>query len=269
MGIVEIITKSLKETIKLKRFLPFFLLYLLFSLCCIIFLLPTLQIMPSVLSFRQPTISAGIVIVNLSATFIIFIIVILTNLWFTGALIFDIQTNTGFDLGLKHSQKLYIRILGISFLVFVLNLLSTVLERISFVIRILIDWVFMFSIPAIIIKKDSFENAILRSYKIVRKNIIKTFVFYILVVLISSLILITGIFFSALIIFPLVSKIIKTISFFEINRAQLAQIASLLIDNYISLILASVILSFFFSISHVFNYTSKTKFFLKYLRKRI
>lgn len=270
MSISEVISKSIKEMLLPKRFLPFFLLYFLFSLCALIFILPILQILPSLISFEFTKRQMAAAIINLSALFIVFLIVVLVNLWFTGALIHDIHKKKGFDFGLKQAQKQYWQILALSFVLFLLFAFSSLLKNFAIIARIAIDWIFMFSLPTIMIKKDSFDLALRRSYNFIRKNLLETFVFLLITYFIVFIILFVSALLVAFSLFPLFLSIVGSLPLtLEIQTQKIVQMISLILSNYPSFVIASVIISFFLSISQVFIYTSRTYYFLELAKRKI
>jgi len=270
MNILEILIKSTKKMLWPRRFLPFFLLYVLFSLCALIFLFPIFQILPSLILFGFTKIQLAIVVVNISGLAIVFLIIILTNLWFAGALAHDVHKKKGFDFGLKQVQKRYWQILALGFVLFLFFIISSLLGDFSIIARIAIDWIFMFSLPAIIIKKDSFDLALRRSYSFVRKNILETFVFHLLTYFITFVILFVSLMLVVLSLFPLFQSIIDLLPLtVEMAKIQTIQMTYLILSNYPSLLIASIIFSFFLAISQVFIYTSRTYYFLELKKKKI
>jgi len=268
MSISEIILKSIKEMFWPRRFLPFFFLYFLFSLCVLIFTLPILQLLPSLLLLDFTKTQAAIVLVNVSGLCIVSLIVILTSLWFSGALIHDVYKKKGFDIGLKESQKKYWQLLALGFIIFLFIMLSYVFQNFSIIVRIIIDWIFIFSLPAIVIKKDSFDLALKRSWNFVKKNILETFVFLIITYFIAFVILFISTLLVVVSLFPLLWDIVAYLPLETIQTQTIIQIIYLIINNYPTFVLSSIILSFFLAISQVFILTSRTYYFLELRKKK-
>jgi len=269
MDVFEIMSKSLLETIKFGRFLPFFFLYFLLSISILSFLIPMLYILPSMVSPPVTGRQLAILMVNLSGSFIVFLIVILLNLWFTGALVYSLYKKKKFDFSLKYSQKFFWQMLALTFVIFLFTCLSSLLKNIGIFVTILIYWVFMFSLPSIIIKKDKFDTALVRSYDIVKKNTIRTFVFWLFVNFISFIILFVCLFLVALSTAPLLLDIAEITPEYQPSLSMRAfQLVSVIFENYPVLLVSATIVSFFLALSYVFIYTSRTYYFFEISKKR-
>lgn len=271
MVIIEIVIKGLSEAVNPRRFLPFFLLYLLFFTSVLVFASSLLQVLPSLILLQFTEKELAIAMVNIVALLIVFLIVIGINLWFTGALVFDLYKNKGFDLALKYSKKFYLKMIFLSFLLFLFIIFSGLFGDFSLIIRLLIDWIFMFSLVAIIIKGDGVQQALTRSYNIIRKNILKTFGFLILTYFITFLILFFSIFLVVISMYPLFLNLAEIAPAFTnlkiVSSQQLTRIIALILRSYPSLVIASVIASLFFSFANVFIYSSRTYYFLSLKKK--
>lgn len=267
MSIAEIILKSLRESVKPKRFLPFFLLYFLFFLCIIIFSIPTLQLLPSIIFLEFTAEELTIVVLNILALLAVFLIVCLVNLWFTGALIFDVYKNKGFDFGLKYSKSLFPQMVLLSFIIFLFVIVSSLFRELAIIVRIIIDWVFMFSFTSIIIKKDKFDAALTRSYNIVKKDLVRTITFLIMTYLISFAIFLFAVFIIAFSMFPLSLTLLEfTVTADQLQsipKQRLIQIIGLIFKSYPAFIVVSIVTSLFFSIAYIFIHISRTYYFLQ------
>jgi len=270
--ILSIILKSLRESVKPRRFLPFFLLYSIFSLSALIFAMPILSIIPSLISLQFTNAQIAVVMVNMVGLLIVFLLIVLLNIWFTGALVHGLFKNKGFAAGLNYSQKLYWQMLMLSFIIFVFSGVASLLRGFGIVITALIDLVFMFSLPAVIVKKYNFKLALTRSYNLVKNKIIETFLFWLTMHIVNFLIIFIGLFFAALIAMPLFLNIMSLLplltQFTTITNQQVVQVIDLILSSYPTFIVASIIGSFFMSISHVFRYASRTFYLLKFRGKR-
>lgn len=268
MRIIEVILKSLKEAFDAKRFLPFFLLYLIFSLVSLIFLLPIISRAPSL--FANPSsLDFQIFYSCIAGILIAFIATILINIWFSGALVFDIKMKKGFEKCLKFSKEVYPQIFALCLVISILVLLTFFLREISFLFQILIDWVFLFAFPAVIIKKDSFDLALGRSFNIVKKNVFTTFSFWALTRFIVFLIFLFSLFISSIVLFPIFYEIRGLFYTFSqgVKTYDIVFASSTILKNYFILILEAFVVSLFLSLMHVFNLISKTYFFIEITKK--
>ena len=267
MGITEIVLKSLEESVQPKRFLPFFLLYFLFSLCILIFSIPALQVLPSIILLEFTMTDLTIVAVNVLALLVVFLIVCLVNLWFTGALIFDVHKNKGFDKSLKHAKSLFSQMALLSLIIFLFAIVSNLFREFGIIVKIVIDWVFMFSLVSIIVKKDKFDTALTRSYNIVKKDLVKTIAFLVITYFISIAIFLFAVFAIAFAMAPLSLTLMEIMPISGqlqvIPKQRLVQIIALIFRSYPAFILISIIASLFFSIAYVFIHISRTNYFLQ------
>jgi len=119
--------------------------------------------------------------------------------------------------------------------------------------------------------QDKVEKALRKSYNIVKKDIVGTFVFLILTHFVSFLIMLFSIFLISVSLSPLFVSMIDIIppvaELETISTQRIIQIIYLVLKSYPVFIIASLIASLFFSISYVFIYTSRTYYFLQ-KRKR-
>lgn len=276
MSILEVIAKSFIESFMPKRLLPFLLLYLLYSFCFLILFMPILSVLPFLATYKYSPQQISLVEINGTALTIVSIIVLLLNLWFTGALTHDVFSGKGFDEGLKYTRKFYWQLLALFVVLALVVAISLFLPfEISLIVVFLIGWFFIFSIPSIIIKKDSFEIGITRSLNTVRKNMKKTFLFGILTYFIASLIFYFSIFFVVLTTFPLAERflLVMVLSFSGVQdpalEGELIQAVGFIMNSYPSLIAVSVVFSLFASFSYVFLFSAKTNYFLELSKKKL
>ncbi|MEM5790985.1 MAG: hypothetical protein QXP77_02975 [Candidatus Aenigmatarchaeota archaeon] len=268
MEIIEVILKSLKEAFDAKRFLPFFLLYLIFSLISLIFLLPIISRAPSFLA-NSSSLDFQIFYSCLAGILIAFIATLLINIWFSGALVFDIKMKKGFEKCLNPSKNIYPQIFALCLVISILVLVTFFLREFSFLFQILIDWIFLFAFPAVIIKKDSFDFALGRSFNLVKKNIFTTFSFWALTRFIIFLIFLFSLFISTIVLFPIFYELKDLLYTFSqgVKSYNIVSTSSIVLRNYPILILEAFVVSLFLSLMHVFNLISKTYFFMEIIKK--
>jgi len=250
-----------------RRFLPFFLLYLIFSLSLLIFLLPILSRVPSL--YTSPSsVDIQIFYANFAGMAIVLIATVLVNIWFSGALIWDIKSKKGFEKCLNYSKKIYLQMFALYLVICILLLFTFFLKNFSIIFQILIDWIFIFALPAVVIKKDSFDFALARSFSLVKKKVFSTFSFWALTRFIIFIIFLFSLFISTAILLPIFSELrfvissTQTFQSYEVTRA-----ISLILQNYHLLVIEAIVVSFFISIMYVFNLISKTYYFLEISKK--
>lgn len=252
-----------------RRFLPFFLIYLFFSIAGFIVLASMLNLLlcPTFLAGQAAALLAGMVLI-----FIILIAAILVNVWFAGALVHDIRFKRGFERGLKQSKKIYWQLLLLCFVIGLLLGLSMLFRGFGLIVQALVDWIFIFAFPAIVIRKDRFDAALTRSYRIVRKNLVQTLIFWLLTRFVIVVISLVSIVFIALIVSPIFFDIMLSMQSLpkgELSYVQLIkQLVGKAMQNYLIVIAALAVASFFLAITCCFNYLSKTYYFLEISKRR-
>ncbi len=268
MSIAKILKKSLRESIRPKRFLPFFLLYLFFSLGFLFLLMTILQKFPSLVVEGFQANALSLLTVNITAIIVIITLVALLNLWFTGALIYSSIANKGFDAALKYSQKVFWQLLFFHIAFLLLTVIVGIIPILGSLFQIAIDVAFFFSIPAIVIKKDAFQVSMTRSYAIAKNNLSRTFFFWLSVKIIGVLIFIISLFLIMIPLTPLLTELSNTFILQRtLSTEQVLQLASSILNNYTSLLAACILASFFIAVIHVFNYLSRTYYFQELKKK--
>jgi hypothetical protein len=272
VGIKEIYFKSLKESFKLRRLLPFFLLYLFSSLISCFFFLPILSLLPNILTLKFSQENLNLILLNSSIILIIFLIAFILNCWLAGALVYDVWRKEGLKAGFKFSKKLLTQILSLNFVLAFLNLFFALLGSLGLILRVFSSLIFLFSLPLLIIKREDFLSAMKGSYELVSKNLLNSFLFWLFLYLIYYSILFASFFLVIFSVSPLLSRIISLYQIFssygEFSQAGLIQIIGLLTNTPESIAISLTIFSFFFSYSYVFLTTAKTNYFL-FLGKRL
>lgn len=263
MGILRVISKSLRESFRPKRFLPFFLLYLLTSIAFIILIFPVIKALPSmILGFSVLSTILPILLLLCA----VFLIVLLLNLWFTGALIHNAISNKTFGKSLQYSKKVFWQILILSFVIFLLNMFSFLLGFFSFIAQLLIGLIFFYSLPALVIKKYTFDEAMKKSFDVVRRNVLKTIAFIISTRIVILVMILVSFFSIMLTLLPVFQDTLP-IKDMVLIQVAMSELVNIILKNYPLLLLTSVVASFFFAIIHVFDYLSRTYYFLELKKK--
>ncbi|MFH8086668.1 MAG: hypothetical protein QW609_02505 [Candidatus Aenigmatarchaeota archaeon] len=273
MRMLEIYKKSLVNSFKFKRIFPFFALYSVSSFISLLFLFPLISILPNLLTLKLTQENINLIILNFSILMIIFLIAFVFNCWFSGALIYDIWREEGFKAGLKFSKKLLTQILSLSFVLSFINLFLYFLENFGLILRFLVSFVFIFSFQSVIIERKDFLEAMRRSVLLVREKLLNSFFFWVSLHLIYYSILFLSFFLVILFLSPILLQIVFIHQIFsiygEFSQAGLIQVVGLITNNFETMAIALVILSFFFSYSYAFLITAKTYYFLSLTRKKL
>jgi len=236
--------------------------------------MPILSVSPYLFSLKYSSNHLAVVAINLLGIFIVFLLVVLVDLWFSGALIFEVWKKKGFEKGLKYSKKRYPHLLALGIIFAIFGAVLYFLGELGSLIQLLVTWLLIFARPSIIVKKDSFDLAIARSFHIVKRNFLRTFAFFLLIVAFTYAFLFASIFLSFLFASPLISRfvyllrVISTTSY-SISQPELIQIVGLLMESYPFFFVIGFIVSLFYAFSHVFALTAETYYFLDLTKKKL
>lgn len=266
MSVLSVLTRSMREMLWPRRFLPFFLLYMLFIVSAYLALTPILGLITGVyVEWMTMMAFWGMIALGLIA-----IVCGLVNLWFTGALIYDIKNNCGFSEALKQSKKMYLQIFLTMFILICLYGLTMFFQDFSSLLQLVVDWIFIFALPAVVINNFKFEVGLKRSFEIVKAKPIQTLVFFILrgIVLIS--IVLVGMIVVILSLAPVIlaSIPINQLQYLSESSSALTQdiaiqFISNLLRNYPFVLISSIVVAFFGALFQVFNYLARTYYYLE------
>lgn len=270
MSILSVLSRSLREMLWPRRFLPFFLLYFLFSTSTFILLLPWLNVIT-----RESAVLGPCLFVSPILLLFLLILVALVDLWFTGALIYDVKTKKGFEKGLKEAKKIYSPLFLTGLVIFLFFCLSLLFGRFAFIIQILIDVGFFFALPAVVVEKEGFEKGLRRSYNLVKKTPLQTLIFWLLSRFLLFIIFIVSLFFIALTVSPIIFNVIpvgelqslRTMNITISNKLGVRMVSSVL-QNYPIVLLAAGVISFFLAVCHCFDYMAKTYYFIELAKRK-
>ncbi|MEM7825500.1 MAG: hypothetical protein QW412_01410 [Candidatus Aenigmatarchaeota archaeon] len=273
MEILRTCKKSLKDSLKPKRLLPFFFLYLSFFSISSLFFFQIISVIPNLLTLNFTQENLNLILINSLILLTLFLILFILNCWFSGALVYDVWREEGFKSGLKFSRKSLSQIISLSFVLAFINLFLSFFGLLSSALTFLVNFIFFFSLPSIIIKREDFIEATKRSYETISKSSLSSFLFYLLIYTTYHSILFFSFFPIIFSIFPLLSRITyfyQVFSYYgEFSQAALVQIIGLITNSFESITVSLTIFSFFFSYSNVFLTTAKTNYFLLLSRKKL
>jgi len=228
-----------------------------------------------------PTVEPSLILTGLMLLLLAIIGAVLSNLWFTGALIDDIKSKRGFERALRKVKSVFWQMLLLSSVIMMLFfIISTLFRQLALFLFLVVDILFFFALPAVVIKKDSFDKALARSYGIVKKSFLEFLAFWLLRGFLMLVILFVLFFFLALTLSPIALRAVpdlasrvealemREFSSTQVSDTVATRIAIALLGNYPVVFSALAVLSFFLAIHHCFNYLSKTYYFLELTKKR-
>ena len=248
----KILKKSFIFSIDIKRWLPFFGLNSLF-------LILGLLILTNFIGTKQLS-SSFSSILDILVLGVIFVTVYpLLNLWINGAIVYQsYKERDKIGKSFRQSYNRYLSLLGATIIVGIINVFVSIIPYIGFIFSILISLIFFFIYQGVIVKGLGFDETLVHSYKLFRKNWATIVGIYIVLALIVILIL--GVFSI-----PLISLLVSL--FFSLKTYSLISIMSLIYSNLIYLVITGIITLIGFAISQVFYLKAQTEFYLRLKRK--
>ena len=270
MTIPNILGRSLRQGFLTKKFLPLFVLYFVFLTILLTFIRPVLKILPEILSSEFTSFSLATVGITFTTLFILFLIVLFINIWFVGALSFQAYSNKKFRFCLKRSRQFYWRLACLSFLSILIGILTYEFSFIGNILRIIFDLILFFALPIIVIKNYSFISSIRESFQLFSKNIFRTVIFWVPLLLIMILIFFTLSFIIAAISTPILMKSLSSISSIDAvsDKQVWTQIIGVVLENYPLLYFISIIVSYFTSAAYTSYIFARTNFYLEISKRK-
>ena len=253
MSILQVVLKSLREMLWPRRFLPFFLLYFSLALALYGLLFPIVKIIFS-------PITSQFLILDIILIFLIFIFGLLVNLWFIAALVESVKTKN-FERSLNRVKKSYLQLIALSLVTISLSLITSLFSAFKTLIRLVLDWILFFSLPAIVLDRLSFEKGIKKSFHLFRKKMVETIVFWFInrsIIFVLILIFIFSLFFIA----ALSMTSVLTLDKFQ-NLESSQKTFILLLSNSSFMLSIIFLAALFLSFITAFDYSSRAYYFLE------
>jgi hypothetical protein len=267
MSILRVVLRSLQEMFWPKRFLPFLVLFFTLGIAAYLLILPIIT-----LFFNSELVAttATFLLVDMGILFFVFLFGLLVNLWFTAALIESIKSRGDFTSSLTKVKKSYLQLIALGVVFVLLCLVSNIFGTYNNLARLLLDCVLLFSMPAVVLGAVSFEKGIKKSFEIFRKKFLETVAFWFINRFILFVIFFIGIVILSLSMAPLIASTmtIEEIQEMSTSTATMLQVVEMVTGNFPLMLLMILIASFFVSIMIVFDYTSRTYYFLELTKGR-
>jgi len=268
MSILQVVLRSLQEMIRPKRFLPFFMLYFALGVASYLLILPIANL---ILNPQFALTAATFLLINIALLFIVFILGAFVNLWFTAALVESVKSRSEFTRSLSIVKKRYLQLLALSTVIILLCMASFIFGTYRNLVILLLDCVLLFSMPAVVLTGISFEKGIRKSFDIFKSKFLETVAFWLINRFMLSMLFLVGIFFLSLSISPLVaaSMTLEEVQAISTSTVTRLQVVGVVLANSPLMLVVIFLGSLFLSIIVVFDYTSRTYYFLELTKGRV
>jgi hypothetical protein len=209
--------------------------------------------------------------ISAATILIVSVIISLTNIWFVGALVNNIQTGENFKKSLKRSSSVYWQLLAFDLITIVLSFFAF-MRFFGFALKTIFDILFFVSLPSII-KNGSFLEGMKTGFNLVKKKLVETGLVWFLTNIVNT-VLFFGLFFLISLIFsPMLAELFSTNydlnTFTNFSTQQYVQIVGFVLENYYYVMISAVVASLFLSVLMVFYYTVESYWFLYLSKKRL
>lgn len=245
-----------------KRWLPFFVLdfLIIFGIFTFIYYNITSLIYISAALTTQD-ISLLLSYLPLFLSIIILLILwFFLRLWITGAVIHQSYKAKEFRNSYNIAYKKYLSLIGVALVISILNYLFGLIPWVGFILTILITLIFFFAFQGVIIKSSGFYEALINSWKIFKNNILRVFIMWLLIAIISLLII-------SIFSIPIVALFLFILANVSIESPLLSFLLSIQ-SNLPFLIITGIIFLIGTAISNVFSLKTQTEFYLQIVKKR-
>jgi hypothetical protein len=267
MSILRVVLRSLQEMFWPKRFLPFLAMFFALGVAAYLLFLPIISL---VLNPSLIVAAATFLLVDMGILFIIFLFGLLVNLWFTAALIESVKSKKDFTSSLTKVKKSYLQLIALGLVLILLCLASNIFGAFSNLARLILDCVLLFSMPAVVLGAVSFEKGLRKSFDIFRKKFLETVAFWFINRFILFILFFIGIIILSLSMAPLIASTmtLEEIQGMSTSTPLMLRVIEMVTGSLPLMFLMILISSFFVSIMIVFDYTSRTYYFLELTKRR-
>ncbi len=259
----KVVKEGFKFSLDPKRWLPFFVTDSLFFMIVIGYVLINLFKMKFIFSKGiNEFLMFSSVLGMMTVLFFVLILYALVRIYIQGALIHQSIKPKEFDKSWTISKKRYLSLLATVFMIALISSLVGMVPYIGWIFSIIVSLVFFFALPAVILDKIGFSDALSKSYNIFRKKAGDVFVVWLIIATVSMVI-----FFIFSI--PLFSVLFTMFFPFIIGarNSMGPEVISLLVSGVWILVPSFVILFIGNSVSKVFGIYAISNFYQEFKKK--
>jgi len=195
----KVLGDSLKFSVAPKRWVPLFALDAVFFTSALAYIIANIFMFKSIVGSG----GGGLAVVStligaFLVLFAVFIIWMLLRIYVAGAIVHQSVKPKEFNKSWAVARQRYLSLLAVVILISVLSLIVGMVPYIGWVLSIIVSIAFLFSIPVVVVRKVSFDDALREGYKIFRKKPGEVFLVWLLITIVSGIIVV--IFFTPVIL---------------------------------------------------------------------
>ncbi len=262
----EVLRGALRFALQPKRWLPFFVLDIVFFLAAVSLVMTNFSGMLNLLMTTTTSPAAALSLAGYAFIFIAgFIVWALLRLWITGAVLHQSVKPKEFRQSWGVANERFFSLLAVAIVVGIISSLVSMVPWIGWLLSIIAGIIFFFAMPAVVAKKLSFDNALRDSYKIFRKKPLTVFLIWLVVAIIALVITLIFMIPCLAVAWGTIAPLTGQIS----SATMLSLMLMSLITNIWLLVACGIIFITGMGISQVFTLKAQTDFYLQLKKKRL
>ncbi|MBL7160466.1 MAG: hypothetical protein ISS93_01280 [Candidatus Aenigmarchaeota archaeon] len=255
----ETLSKALEFGIQPKRWLPLFIVDVIFALISLGYVFTNILGIKTMMGMQGIAVAPQIIGMILFFA-VVFLVWFLVRIYISGSLYHQSYKEKEFDKSWKVAKQRYLSLLAVVIVVGIISGIVGMVPYIGWLFSIIVGLIFFFSMPMVIINKKDIGKSLKESYNIFKKRTIDVIICWLLISIITVII----VFVFAI---PVLMAVGFTIIPMIVGASSGAGILTSVIANGWLIIPAIIILLVGLSISTVFSHYAQTHFYLQ-LRKR-
>lgn len=237
----------------LKRMFPFFIVNL-------IYLAALMLSLDAFFSLLRAGVSGPVAIVQFLSTAVVFfaflVVMFFVNIYLQGGLIDNARSywsrkEVPFGKSLRAARPSYFSLVGATILTVIISVVLLIIPLVGWLFSFIASWMFIVVSPAVVVSKKRAVASLRESYHIFMKNKLQTFLFWLVLIVLSIVFVILAfvpLFISA---FPALASV-PAVGFTAAFKANIALLA-----------IGSIVTAFLLSFVTVFAESAKTFYYLQ------
>ncbi len=187
----KVLGGALHFCIEPKRWLPLFVLDAVAFIVVFSYLISNASAISSIIAGNvSDLLVASSIIGVIGVSVLVFIIWGLLRLYIVGALFHQSVKPKEYDKSWKVAKEKYLSLLMAGIIVGVISGFLSLIPYVGWILSIIIGLMFLFAMPAVIVRKMSFDDALRDSYKIFRIRTVDVFIVWLLITIITGIIIV-------------------------------------------------------------------------------
>jgi len=269
MLLLKIVKNSFIESLRFDRFFYFFFLNMFFGMSALLLLMPVINQLPEMLLWDQVTPWAFVVVVILT---FLGIAVQFFHIWFEGALVHLIaRKKNNFGASLNYTKRVFWQLVAFAIIFFVIRMVINSVPYVQTIGMFVAAWVLMFTVPFIVLKRDSADIAAMKSFDFVRDHWFDTLMLALAISIVTLVVFTFFILFSvSTFLSPLLvdmSSYISTSVSATPTTQEMISLINVFRSHQFGLLGLILVFSLYMAITKVFGLTVRTVYLMRKKRK--